>query len=702
MIPKDNFTQEVLISSLKNARTFDCMFGFFNSAALRSIAPGLSEFLLNSTRPMRLVVSPNLSSEDTAAIRAGIFEPQEIIENRLIELFGEAKLSTSALVKYTLSCLSYMLSTNRLEFRVVWLRDGALFHPKVWIFGDEENKVVAHGSSNFTDAGIGRNHEQVSIATTWYDNRSNTIVETLEEEFSVLWIGDPERFYTLPLPLAIKHDLIHEYRNVELPTTQDFENALRKDLQVIETENLHFRGILEPYEEKLTIPDYLDMHSGPFSHQGKAIEAWEKKDRRGFLSMATGSGKTITALAAATRLQDCVDRLLVIVSAPYKPLVSQWVDEIRQFGVEPLPINGSIKDRAQMLDFAIRGLESGANKVKVMVVTNNFLVSSNFRHCLAKLTKNVTSLLIADEAHNLGIDSFLSRTPDRFDCRLGLSATPERQYDPEGTQHLFEYFGEPVFEFSMEDAIGVCLVPYHYYIHQVSMTDEEFENWTELTEKLRRKGFKNDVDPSESGKLPEEVKKLLIARRRLIESAENKVGMLKQILQNRTRDNVKHVLVYATDKNPTQLNSVNGMLQNDLNFTIHQLTADETASRARSATILERFADGDYHIITCKRVLDEGVDVPQIREAYILASNTVKRQWIQRRGRILRKCDEINKKFANLHDFMLIPPNPKSKESKSILFGELERVRAFTELAENAGTPGGPLDEIDKLMRAMF
>ncbi len=285
---------------------------------------------------------------------------------------------------------------------------------------------------------------------------------------------------------------------------------------------------------------------------------------------------------------------------------------------------------------------------------------------------------------------------------LGLSATPERQYDPEGTAALFEYFGKPVFQFGLKEAIGVCLVPYNYYIHQVHLTNEEFDEWKSLTESLRRKHFKGDTDASESSGLSKEIEKLLFARRRVIESAENKIETLRHLLKGRSRDNVKHVLVYATDKNPSQLNYVNDMLQNDLNYTIHQLTSTETSNRARSASILERFAEGDYNALTCKRVLDEGVDVPQVSEAYILASNTVRRQWIQRRGRILRKCDNINKQLAYLHDFIVAPPDPSDSGSRAILKGELERAREFAELSANGGSTGGPFDEIDKLMTAMF
>lgn len=702
IVPRDAFVTDVLISSLKHSTAVDCMFGFFGSAALKSIAPGLAEYLVHTTEPMRLVVSPNISEADADALREGVSTPSAVIEARLTELIGEAKLSTSALVRHTLTCLAYLLSTNRLQFRVAWLKDGSLFHPKVWFFRDGQHTVVAHGSSNFTASGLGKNHEQISVDASWDGDRAEQTIAALTDEFDALWNGSRDYVLTLDLPAAIENDLIREYKPDKPPTNDDFQQAWQDDMATIERLTLQKPSAGQVPQTALSIPPHLDLDYGPFAHQGKALAAWESAGRRGFLSMATGSGKTITALAAATRLQTEVDALLVVISAPYKPLVSQWLEEVEAFGVRPMRIEGSSAERAHRLDLAIRGLHTGVSKIEVMVATENFLTSKHFREVFDALPDTVSAMLIADEAHNLGKKSFVSNPPSRFQYRLGLSATPERQYDPEGTAALFDFFGPPVFEFTLREAIGVCLVPYNYYLHEVELSADEFEEWTSLTERLRRKGFKGDADASDSGSLAKEIERLLFARRRVIESAEGKVAALRRLLSARSRDDVKHVLVYATDKNSAQLAAVNDMLQDDLNLTIHELTSRQTSSRAKAADLLARFAAGDYNALTCMRVLDEGVDVPQVSEAFILASNTVRRQWIQRRGRVLRKCDAIHKQLAHLHDFIVVPPDPGDPGSRAILRGELERAREFAELAANGGTSGGPFDTIETLMNAMF
>ena len=703
VVPRDDFVHSVLIASLRLSNSVDCMVGFFGSEALRSIAPGLAEYLVRSRSPMRLIVSPNISAEDAAALKEGVIAPREVLEARLRELLGEAKVSPSALVKHTLECLAYMLSTDRLQMRIAWLKDGGIFHPKVWFFRDDDSTVVAHGSSNFTAAGLVQNHEQIRVEASWRNEVAVETIETLTDEFDALWNGSRNYVLSLDLPVAVKNDLLHEYTPNRPPTLEDFEQAWSKDAKKIEMLAKEIVVSRQLFPQRLKLPTGINIESGQFGHQGTAVSKWEEAGRRGILAMATGSGKTITALAAAARLQDECESLLIVVSAPYRPLVSQWVDDVAAFGVKALSNEGSARTQTNRLDLALRSLVSKVSTVQVAVVTQNYLVAKAFRTLLDAIPPQIKTLIIADEVHNLGRAGFISNPPERFDYRLGLSATPERQYDPDGTRSLFDFFGNKVFEFSLADAIGVCLVPYNYYLHRVSLTDDEFEEWQRLTALLLRAGFGDrDQDPDESGKLSSKVTTLLNRRRKVIEAARNKVLTLRSLLGDKPRDEIRHTLVYATDKGREQLQATNDMLQNELHLTMHQLTAKETQNRRIASNLLDRFAAGEFHAITCMRVLDEGVDVPQVSNAYLLASNTVKRQWIQRRGRILRRCDATNKKLAHLHDFVVIPPNPADSAGRAILKSELNRAQEFAELAENAGSNGGPFDQVEKIMQEMY
>src|SRR4051812_23003907 len=104
--------------------SLSCMFGYFSSAALRDIAPGLAIFLARSSETMRLLVSPNLSAEDLEAMRHGFSTDAEVIERRMLEAYGEACISESALVRHTLECLAYLLASERLEVKVTFLPAG--------------------------------------------------------------------------------------------------------------------------------------------------------------------------------------------------------------------------------------------------------------------------------------------------------------------------------------------------------------------------------------------------------------------------------------------------------------------------------------------------------------------------------------------------------------------------------------------------
>ena len=675
------------------------MMGFFSSEVLGELAPGLATYIAKSENSFRLTVSPFLRSEDKTAMEEGLRSVEEVADEILEKLI----VTEDLLQQHTLKCLSWLLRTGRIEIKIALMKDG-LFHPKVWLFQKEDDVMAVHGSSNVTYAGIRKNIEQIAISKSWDDQTQRYITDTLYDQFNRLWKNREDGCVVVEIPEATRQQIIQTYRSEIPPTEADLRNLYVRATRVSEeSASYDVRAVPIVAPTRLELPEGRNIHSGPFAHQGKAISKWEIAGRRGILAMATGSGKTITALAAAARIQDDGEALLIVISAPYRPLVAQWMDEVEAFGVKPVPLKGTARERTNRLDLAVRGLATGIFKIQVAVVTENYLTTPEFRILLDKIPDHIKTLLIADEVHNLGSHSFISNPPNRFDYRLGLSATPERQYDPEGTRALFEFFGAKVFEYSLAEAIGVCLVPYNYYIHRVYLTEDEFEEWQQITARLVRAGFNGeDQDPNESGKLSTEVQALLNKRRKVIEAAENKCLVLKNLLKAKPRDKIRHTLIYATDKGRGQLQAINSMLQDDLNLTIHQLTAEETQNKSRASDLLDRFAAGEYHVITCMRVLDEGVDVPQVSDAYLLASNTVKRQWIQRRGRVLRRCERINKKLAHLHDFVVIPPDSTDSGGRSILRSELDRAREFAELANNSGVKGGPFDAIEKLMSEIY
>ena len=704
-VPKDDLVQEVMIPALKASQNLRCMFGFFDSSSFSQLAPGLAVFVNETAGTMQLLVSPHIGPADSKAIDLAMQDPEQVLMSSAKVLIDDAKISEFALVRHHYDCLAYLLAAGRLEMRLVLMKDRGLFHPKVWLFDDGDNVVAAHGSSNLTTPGLLWNYETVSLARLWRGGDASETIERLETLFNNVWENvDEDETLAIELPQALKYQIIADGKHSPVPTIEDFWKAWKIDAETGQIPAPPPR-VLTPisFETKqLKIPSGLSWRDGPFAHQGAAVDDWENADGRGILALATGAGKTVAALIAATRLQKRANPLLVVIAAPYRPLIAQWEDEVRLFDVEPVPLSRLTgKARTQRLADAINMLRLQGSAVEVLVITHNFLRSNEFRTHLAALPKNVKTLLIADEVHNLGSRSFLEDRPERFDFRLGLSATPERQYDPEGTAELFDFFGPVVSRFELSQAIGVCLVPYDYHLHRIGLDSEELDEWLELTNRLRKAGFLTKQQDADDGpELSADITRLLVKRRAVVENAQAKIGMLQSLLEGRNLSEMRHTLIYTSDKRPQQIIDVNVLL-NNLRVIAHQFTSEETSSKKKARSILSDFAEGSYQVLTCKRVLDEGVNIPQVTEAFLLASNTVERQWVQRRGRLLRRCQEIKKDKAVLHDFIVVPPDDAGPLARSILSSEIVRAQAFAALADNAGRPNGPFDVIEELLEIL-
>lgn len=705
ILPEDDVVNSALVPSFKAATHYMGMIGFFHSRALGEIAPGLAVFLENPAGEMRLIISPYLSPEDQEALRKGVTTPAEVLVMRLEELYGSARVDESALVRHTLECLAYLIAANRIQIKVVLVENG-LFHPKVWIFSDDHDYLVIHGSSNATASGLTWNVEQLTVSRSWLGGEQEEVVQRFLREFAAIWNEQKTgRVRVYDLPEAIKERIVRDYRPDRMPTAQDFWEAWDEDAQsgLVSIGTGDVRGEAERTKRAVfEIPAGLEYQTGDFAHQGDAIEAWEAAGRRGILEMATGSGKTVTALIAARRLLEDTGRLLLVVAVPYLPLVAQWANEARAFGLEPsIPgLRSSKSQKVQEVQRLVRNLKLGISTVECAVITHELLCDSAFKGELGRLTS--PSLLVADEVHNLGTPSFLHSPPDAFRYRLGLSATPIRQYDEKGTTQLIEYFGEIVFRFTLEEAIGKCLVPYDYFVHPVALTRREMDEWLEVTAKLRAMGWQaSDESDVLDSRLPPGLQRLLNRRRRVLEQAEEKVPALRDILKRTDSSRIRHTLVYCSDKGREQLRRVNRMLMQDLKLRIHQITQNESGNPDLTRELLDSFAKGSgIQVLTAMRVLDEGVDIPEVSTAYILASTTVERQWMQRRGRVLRKCERTGKGFAEIHDFIVLPPEvgPTGTDISKILKSELSRIMAFAKIARNAASPAGAFSTIKPII----
>ena len=691
-IPDDDLVGEVLVPAMSHAEEVWIGSGYFSSRCLAQVAPGLAAFIERSEAPLKLLISPEISPEDHEAIEKGITTRQDLVDRLAAELFGDDGFSESALVEHTRECFSYLIAARRLELRFV-LMDGGIYHKKQWLIREGEAWVAVHGSANATSRGLLVNGEQMTVDRAWCDGATaESRVKMLVGQWERQWTNEHPHSITLGASGGLAFAGSGNSPG-QVPTVHDFWEAWRRDHDA-GLEPALPSGTRPPAPKLLAVPAGLEWRTGRYSHQGVAVDAFLQAGGRGVLAIATGGGKTRTALIASVEAQRRhAGPMLVIVLVPSRPLMLQWADDVRGFGVEPiLPGALSRSQRRGRLQEAEIALGIGTPRTEVMVVTNSLLTQDDdIRQLLARLHVQVQVVLIGDEMHNLGAPKVFEALPDRADLRLGLSATPVRQYDPDGTDKLFEYFGPPVFEFGLGEAINAgCLTPYEYHLHEVAMSDRELDKWTELTEELARAGFKADDDgrvivPTVKGE------RLLRERRAVLEQAAAKIGILREVLQDMGPSNVQRCLVYTSAKGAVldqrrQIEQVNEMLS-ALGIISHQFTSEETTKRD-AAQWLEAFGRGDYQVLTAMKVLDEGIDIPQTDTAFLLASSAVRREWVQRRGRILRKVP--GKTLARLHDFIVVPPNPESREGTSILKGELRRAKEFASLAENEWDDSGP------------
>lgn len=427
-------------------------------------------------------------------------------------------------------------------------------------------------------------------------------------------------------------------------------------------------------------------------YQRTAIQRWIDADGQGILHMATGTGKTITALLTVAHVADSLDeKLMLVVTVPYQHLVNQWAEELAAFDVNPVLAYQSRRNWQPRLERELLEFNHGSRSLCVVVTTHRTLSMDPAQQTLQRATGPV--MIIADEVHHLGAEQMRKGLSQEFEFRLGLSATPERWYDESGTRALRQYFGETVFEYGLSQAIDSgALCEYYYVPHIVDLAAEEIEEYQRLTAKIGR------LSASQSDEIALEdnpaLQQALFKRARLIGTAQRKLDVLIELLGGES--NVSHTLVYCSDGSTgiepsdgqRHVDATTERIRSEYDLTVERFTARE--SQAERKQLLERFEAGDIDILTSIRCLDEGVDIPATKNAHILASTSNPRQYVQRRGRILRT--HPGKDFAVIHDFVTVPnvngrpaflSGSEYAAERQLLEKELERVSTFADAARN-------------------
>lgn len=685
----DDILNSFYTPCLRETRSYSRAVGYFSSGALSVAAQGLPAFL-KSGGTMRLVASPHLGDKDLDAIIEG-YERREEAATRSVT----ASLTTTSWpdpVEERLGFLGWLISKGRLDIKLALVnRKGtfAIYHEKLGLFEDAAGDRVAFlGSANESRGGLVSNFESIMVFRSWVEQERND-VEEISSDFESLW-GDQTpglEVYSFPEAAAQALRRLAPQR----PPDRDPEEA---DGSAGSGGQDELAG-----QEAFEIPESLELRP----YQRDALAAWFQNDGHGMLEMATGTGKTVTALSGAQQLSEHLSQrersLLVVVVCPYQHLVRQWATETRAFGLSPVLCYQGREFWRKDLEERIHNVRREKGSVAIAIATNATFQTDAFQRLIAEAPNH--SLLIADEAHNLGAKQAREKLPDEFRYKLGLSATPERWFDAEGTEGLLEYFGGVVYSFDLEQAIGEgALTPYDYYPHVVHLDGEELDEYLELTGKIGQLAYAGEGDATlAEGPL----QMLLVKRARILASAHGKLPKLASIM--RPLAATTHNLFYCGDgtvesdsgTGVRQLDAVVKLLGREVGMRVNSYTAENYA--AERDDLRDRFAAGDLQGLVAIRCLDEGVDIPETRRAVILASSTNPRQFIQRRGRVLRRAP--GKEKAEVHDFLVVPPADSVPEEtwpteRRLVERELRRIALFAQLARNGAQALDALGELRK------
>jgi len=651
-----DIVNDFFVPMLQNAARYDRGVGYFSSGWLRANAQGMVDFAANGGHA-RWITSPILSMTDWEHLQKGEeARHDEILREALRQNIDDLE---AALEHDTLSALAWMVADGILDFRLALphskLYQGE-FHDKFGIFEDGEgNRVSFNGSYNDSIQGL-RNYESLKVFSSW--NATSSFVEDDVARFQRLWENEDPFVRIYLLPEAARRRIV-KLRTDDRPYPEPDEIRYPSD---------SLSGIVKESDMEL------------WDHQREAIQAWVENGCVGILNMATGSGKTVTALIAAETRPDLQ---LLVIAVPTKNLVEQWDEELRAVTGLPEPIL-VYESSARWQDRVFRKLRAGYRqawpRALVLIGTVDSLSGDRFQSVLSDAGVPEHAMLIVDEVHNVGAPTYQRILDSAYSMRLGLSATPERKYDEQGSKVIMAFFDEEVYRYSMQEALDDGrLSPYDYYVYPARLSESEYEDYRKLTRRIlaaRSDESSEGATLFTNNKLDgdtRDVEMLLFKRADILKKAASKTNLIREILDDHP---LERGLIYCADKE--QLSEVQQILH-ELDVVYLKYIGETPSEKRRSA--LDALASGQVPAIVAIDCLDEGVDVPVVDTAIILASSTNERQFIQRRGRVLRKAP--GKKKATLIDAIALPPSSVGKDGKWILKGELARAKKMAELADN-------------------
>lgn len=652
---ENQLINEFYIPSLEKTINYYRIAGFFSSSSLSVALRGI-EAMVNNGGTIKLLISPELSEEDYNVLKQSEFKDSNV-------LYKHFRLNDISENDY-LSIFAWLLANERLEVKIVVNKNirNSLFHQKIGIMVDDEKNMISFsGSVNETAQAWLNNIEEFKTFKSWIEGQNEYLQDDLKK-FVEFWNNDRNDYAIVyDIPSALKEEIIKRRpRDInELTVMRDYIKSKKQN------------------ESKLSL----------FPHQEKAVKAWMNNNKSILMEMATGTGKTRTALGCMVELLKENKPFLTIIATPQGTLSRQWKIDVEELKINvdfQIIIDGSNSKWKTALETLLLEFGFGMYQNGIIYTTHATASDEKFIKIL-KENSSLDILFICDEVHGIGSAKQKNALLPFYKYRIGLSATPERMFDDEGTNLIRDYFGKMSFEFTIAEALNTInpitgkpfLNRYLYKPIFVDLNDKEMDKYKKISQHIMY--VKNQEDFNEK-----ELNTLYTRRANILKNAEYKINAYKDIiLELMENDRIKDTITFVTDK---QINDVMEFLAYS-GIVREKITEEESATKKVTSeglterqNIIKKFKNGICQMLLGLKCLDEGIDIPNARIAILLASSTNPREYIQRVGRVIRQSP--NKDISIIYD-IIVAPNDGSESSRQILEKEGRRANVIAQNAVN-------------------
>lgn len=645
------------IPMLEQTKRYFRIAGFFSSSSLAVASKGI-EGLIRNGGDMRLLISPRLSEQDISVLKNNQFS--ELTDS--MSFFNAFDLSEFEKLD-NLQALSWLLANKKLEIRIVVDKNSAesIFHQKIGIGCDSEGDMISFsGSINETAQAWLSNIEEFKTFKSWEPGQRDYLLSDLQK-FNAYWNGERD----------------------DIAAVYSIPDSIQKRIIEVAPRDISDLSIMKKYKEKKKEQTF---EISLFPHQSKAVKAWVENDHRLLMEMATGTGKTRTAIGCMLTLLPKLSNFLVIIATPQNTLSRQWEEDIVGLNISADYtgiVDGSDGKWKRNLELCLLGLNEPRYKNAIIYTTHATVSSKDFIRIITENQGNTEILFICDEVHAIGSEKQQLALIPNYKYRVGLSATPERMFDESGTQLIRDYFGNKSFEFTIKDALGTInpltgkpfLNPFYYHPVFVDLTDDEYKRYSRLSRDIAVVANADEVDE-------EKLNMLRIKRANILKNAAEKLPKVEEIILSLNEGaRIKDTIIFAKDD---QVEKVLSMLSKH-EISRCKITEEESATKivgirgnTERQEYIDQFRDGRIQVLIGIKCLDEGIDIKTARIAILMASSTNSREFVQRVGRVIRPSK--NKTFSHIYD-LIVKPSGGGDADLRILQKEARRAM---QIADNA------------------